>query len=329
MGLEKKLLIYAEHDLNVLLIGSHGIGKTIITKGIAEKLGLQFKYYSASTLDPFSELIGIPVPQENKTIEYYRPEELQNAEFVFFDELNRAHPRTLNAVLEIIQFKSINGVPLKNLKIIWAAINPPGEDYQVEELDPVLVDRFHIHITMVPTIYVPYLETKMPTEIAVALRDWWTEDLSEEQRKIVTPRRIEYIGTLIGKNIPFRDAIPHGQTLLPIPNLEKKIRIARNEEDDIIINKENILANPDKFLEEMQKDKSLAIEISKAVEKLSELQTFECRDLIEAMPKELVFKIGKEKFPMLKRGVYELFEKNKVDISDYPKIKEAYDPDEE
>jgi hypothetical protein len=324
MSLEKKLLIYAENDLNVLLIGSHGIGKSTIVKAIAERLGLRFKYYSSSTLDPFADLVGIPVPDKDKnTINFCRPIDLEEAEFVFFDELNRAHPRVLNTVLEIIQFKSINGTPLKNLKMVWAAINPPGEDYQVEELDPALIDRFHMHISMEPTIHIPYLKNKMATEIAVALRDWWHDDLTDEMRKVVTPRRIEYLGILIDKNIPYRDAIPHGH-LLPVPNLEKKIRIARNEEKDIIITEENILQNIDQFLKDMQKDKSLAIEISKVMSKFNEEKIFKCRNLLEEMPKELVLKVGIDKFSMRKRNLYNMFRDAEIDVKQYPKIYEAY-----
>ena len=41
-----------------------------------------------------------------------------------FDELNRAKPKVRNAVMELIQFRSINGIKFNNLRMIWAAINP-------------------------------------------------------------------------------------------------------------------------------------------------------------------------------------------------------------
>jgi hypothetical protein len=325
MSLEKKLAIYAENNLNVMLIGSHGIGKTTIVKSIAEKMGLRFKYYSSSTLDPFAELIGIPVPDKIKgTVDFYRPQELEEAEFVFFDELNRAHPRVLNTVLEIIQFKSINGMPLNNLKMVWAAVNPTGGDYQVEELDPVLIDRFHMYIKMQPQVYIPYLKTKMSTEIAVCLRDWWNDDLNEEQRRIMTPRRLEYIGMMIDKDIPYRDAIPQGYTF-PTPNLEKRIKVAQGRISDIVIDKENILNKTEEFVEQVEKDKSLSIEIAKCMAKFSEKEIFQCRELVEKLPKELVLKIGKEKFVMRKRNLWKLFRDEGINTAKYPKIRETYD----
>ena len=43
------------------------------------------------------------------------------------DEFSRAHKKVRNAVMELIQFKSINGRKFKNLKIVWAAINPDDD----------------------------------------------------------------------------------------------------------------------------------------------------------------------------------------------------------
>ena len=86
-----------------------------------------------------------------------------------FDELNRAHLRVLNAVLEIIQFKSINGELLPNLKMVWAAINPPESDYQVEDLDPALVGRFHMYVKIKAFLDMDFLKTRMTEDIAKAL----------------------------------------------------------------------------------------------------------------------------------------------------------------
>ena len=133
--------------LNVLLIGYHGVGKTQMALEEAKSLGLNMKYYSSPTLDPWPDLVGIPVPVDiegdsksgDKQLQFIRPADVEDAEIMFFDELNRAHPKVINAVLEAIQFHSINGKPLPRLKMVWAAINPPDDIYDVNEPDPVVV----------------------------------------------------------------------------------------------------------------------------------------------------------------------------------------------
>lgn len=322
-NLTDKLNQYAANDLNVILVGAHGIGKSTIVKSVADKLKLKFKYYSSSTLDPWAELVGIPVPdKESGKVKFYRPEDLEDAEFVFFDELNRAHPRVLNTVLEIIQFKSINGVPLKNLKMVWAAVNPPGEDYQVEELDPALLDRFHIYVNMKPEINSQYLKSKISEPVVKIVKDWWENDLSDVQRKTITPRRIEYIGLMIDKNISWRDALPIGQRF-PVEELIKKIRVMNKEDDDIDWTKENIIAKKDELLEKMKENPKYAIKLAQSVGKFNEKQLFECRDLVEQMPKELIKNSVGKKFAVNRTNLKKMFEDAAIDVNLYPKTMEA------
>jgi hypothetical protein len=323
-SLTQKLKTYAEHQLNVMLIGSHGIGKSTIVKTIAEELGMRFKYYSSSTLDPFADLVGIPTPdKEAEVLKFYRPKDLEEAEFVFFDELNRAHPRVLNAVLEIVQFKSVNGYKLPNLKMVWSAINPPGDDYQVEELDPALIDRFHIYIKMKPEINLDYLKTKMRPEVAGMLKDWWENQCDKEQQRLLTPRRIEYLGFMISSGIPWRDAMPQGHTF-PVDDLHRRIKIINNEEEDFVISKDNIIAKKDVLLKRIAENPSTAIPIANAARKFTESEMFECRDLLEAMPKELVHNLGQHKFLLRRRALKEMFVNNNIDFSKYPKIAEGF-----
>ena len=325
MSIENKLRIYAENHLNTLLIGTHGVGKSTVVKLIAEDLGLSFKYYSASTLDPYSELIGIPVPdRETKTVDFYRPSDLETAEFVFFDELNRVtNPRILNTVLEIIQFKSINGNPLNNLKMVWAAINPPSQDYQVEDLDPALVDRFHMYVKMPARISLRYLKKHMSAETAKVVKKWWQDDLDQEQKRILTPRRIEYIGNMIDNNIPWRDAIPQGHTF-PVKVLADRIAGNGKNKKVRFLDKETILTEKDSILEELESDPKYAIEISKNIMKFNCDDYFEIRDILEKLPIELIMKIGEQKFSFFRSKLKKCFLDDGVDISDYPKVSKAF-----
>ena len=205
--------ICMSEGLNTLLVGSHGVGKTLLTLEEAENMGLTMKYYSSATLDPWSDLVGIPVPVDtngSKQLRFIRPADVEDAEILFFDELNRAHPKTINAILEAIQFHSINGVPLPRLKMVWAAINPPDDIYSVNELDPVVIDRFHVHLQIKAEPSVGYYIEKagIAPNIAKALVMWWQRDLDDNLRQMISPRRLEYMGQSYSKGLDLRYLVP-------------------------------------------------------------------------------------------------------------------------
>jgi dynein-related subfamily AAA family protein len=200
---------YLDNGMNVLLIGPHGTGKTQSLLEMAMRRNLKLKYYSCSTLDPFTDLVGVPVPKHDPELGDYlkmiRPLSIDEAELVFFDEFNRADPKTLNAIFEIIQFRSINGEPLPNLKACWAAMNPPDDEqnYQVEAVDPALLDRFDLYIEINPKPSVAYMARRMPEPIAIALKLWWDDhdrlvsakkDKDKSRMDYVSPRRLEKLG---------------------------------------------------------------------------------------------------------------------------------------
>jgi len=203
---------------NVLLVGDHGVGKTAMVVDEAKRQNLTLKYYSSPTLDPWADLVGIPVPVQpdgsngdtKKHLAFIRPMDVEQAEILFFDELNRAHPKVLNAVLEAIQFRTINGVALPKLKMVWAAINPPGGVYQVAELDPVLVDRFHVHLEVPADPSIDYYvhQVGIPPHVAKALVMWWHRDLDDNLRKMISPRRLEYMGRNYRDGIELRYSLP-------------------------------------------------------------------------------------------------------------------------
>jgi hypothetical protein len=222
--------LYLDSGFNVLLKAFHGVGKTESIMALAKARGLKMKYFSCSTLDPFTDLVGVPtpivkcmdcgeeyesmreakdlhtddhMPNLKRTLKMVRPLDLDEAEIIFFDEFNRADEKTQNAVFEIIQFRSINGEPLPNLKVCWAAINPEGDDmnYAVNPIDAALLDRFDIFIDMVPRPSVSYMSKFMPKPIAEQLYKWWQEhqDAINNGAKsaiddYISPRRLMKIG---------------------------------------------------------------------------------------------------------------------------------------
>jgi len=218
---DKKLDFYIENGMNVLFIGRHGVGKTAMGKAAFERHNLKWKYFSAATMDPWVDFVGVPKETIDKEtgenyIELVRPKGFHNdeVEAIFMDELNRAKDKVRNAVMELIQFRSINGVKFTKLKMIWAAINPEDEEdedlkYDVERLDPAQKDRFHVHI------HVPYEPSKKYFKrtfgtSGIGAVEWW-DGLSNEQNKLVSPRRLEYAINFHQRGGDLRDIMPNDE----------------------------------------------------------------------------------------------------------------------
>ncbi len=199
----QQLKQYMEASKNILIAGEAGTGKTEMLRTAANELGLSMKYYSSSTLDPFADLVGIPVPNTiTKLVEYYRPREIDEAEVIFFDELNRADPKTINAVMEIIQFRSINGDPLRNLKCVVAAINPVDKGYNTDELDIAVRDRFDFFLTSEVVADYTFFKAKYGPAVARTAIDLFREyqsSFKEDRRSkkntlgYFSPRRLEKV----------------------------------------------------------------------------------------------------------------------------------------
>ena len=45
---------------NVLLVGAHGIGKTEQVLAAMKRNNIKYAYFSASTMDPFVDFVGVP-----------------------------------------------------------------------------------------------------------------------------------------------------------------------------------------------------------------------------------------------------------------------------
>lgn len=208
-----------KNGLNVLLQGEAGTGKTTIILGSFMRNNLKFKYFSAATMDPFLDFVGMPkektkidpITGETKSfIGLVLPEEFADdeVEAIFLDEFNRAHKKVRNAAMELIQFKSINGRVFKNLKVVCAAINPDTEmdkdsTYDVEPLDKAQRDRFQVVADVPFRPNYDYFSKKYSAIIAEVAIQWW-KDLPEKTKKLVSPRRLDYAVELAQMGIDLR-----------------------------------------------------------------------------------------------------------------------------
>jgi MoxR-like ATPase len=133
----------------LLLIGPHGTGKSFLLNRISAVLGLESRHYNASLLN-FDDLVGYPLPNAKGQIDYVRtPAAIWGAKTVFLDEISRCRPDMQNKLFPIIHEKRVQGIELTDLVYRWAAMNPPGNDEDADQvylgsepLDAALADRF-------------------------------------------------------------------------------------------------------------------------------------------------------------------------------------------
>lgn len=140
----------------VLLEGPHGIGKSDIVQTFSDDNKMHMFPLFLSTQET-GDLIGIPtetIINDQKVTTWSKPTWLARMEamaeqgiecVLFLDELNRAPLDVRQSALQLVLEGRIHEHSLPRVKgrktLVVAAINP-ADDYQVQELDPALLDRF-------------------------------------------------------------------------------------------------------------------------------------------------------------------------------------------
>lgn len=197
----KALKLYAKNGINVLLEGHHGVGKTAVIKEVFNnvfgEINKDWLYFSGSTMDAWTNFVGCPKTSIDnnglEVLDIVPPKAMayNTVKAIFIDEYNRAPKAVRNAVMELLQFKSVNGRSFSNLQVVWGAVNPLDEEetYDVEALDPAQQDRFEIQIKIPYQLNKEYL-TQRHGDIALAFIDWWTK-LPDHSKSLVSPRRLD------------------------------------------------------------------------------------------------------------------------------------------
>lgn len=157
----------------IFIYGAPGIGKTQIVGQASDEAGVDMINLDLQFMSP-EDFVGIPKVVDIEEPEYEEgklksvgkgvtrsnpPAVLPvdngpqgKGGFIFMDEMNRANPRVLNAMMQFVQMGRVGGYQLPDKWVIVAAGNRP-EDVtgagSVAEFDFAMADRFNI-VNFVP-----------------------------------------------------------------------------------------------------------------------------------------------------------------------------------
>lgn len=142
-------------NISVLFRGDHGIGKSEVVAQIAQQLGLRLLDRRMSQTSE-GDTVGLPKQTIIKgadgkaydVTQFCPPEFVVKAKMepclVFLDELNRATPEVMQACFQYALDRcDFQGDKFHPETRVFAAVNMSG-NYQVNEMDPALLDRFFV-----------------------------------------------------------------------------------------------------------------------------------------------------------------------------------------
>lgn len=137
---------FINSEKNLFLFGRRGTGKTDICMQAVKKCGFNLIYINLSVLERV-DLNGYPdINNVSNTIQFKLPKYLPPLEnnkansVILFDEIDKAPLELMGPLLEILQFKTINGTPLNIVSCILTG-NLLEENVGSYPINKALLDR--------------------------------------------------------------------------------------------------------------------------------------------------------------------------------------------
>ena len=145
------LKVSYEADQPILLVGSHGIGKSQLVEQAAKAIGIKSLVLDLSIMENV-DLSGLPQVVEGK-MTYATPSFLPSdgRGLLVFEELNRSPKYVQAPCLQLLTARRLNDYHLPKGWLPCAAINPADDVYTTEELDAALASRF-LTVEVVPDV---------------------------------------------------------------------------------------------------------------------------------------------------------------------------------
>lgn len=128
---------------NLLILGSAGSGKTEAAQALTERLKMKCVYLNLSVLEA-PDLVGLPILTKESRVDYalpiFFPLESSEPTVLLIDEADKAKPELQNPLLELLQFRSINGRKL-NIESCILTGNLPDEGAHSGLISTALTNR--------------------------------------------------------------------------------------------------------------------------------------------------------------------------------------------
>jgi hypothetical protein len=178
---------------SLLIRGPHGIGKSQIAAEVGRVLDMRVIDLRLSQMTE-GDFLGLPkivepiLDHDGNVVKHgmteFRPPwwfiaAMEGPVVLFLDEINRAVPEVMQCAFQLVLDRAIQGKSVHPGTIVIAAINA-SHHYQVNEMDPALLDRFLV-VDMVPNIDVWKKWARGPGKIDSAIVEfcgqhpdhWW------------------------------------------------------------------------------------------------------------------------------------------------------------
>jgi MoxR-like ATPase len=178
-----------------LLVGPAGAGKSEILKAAADELKVGFLSRDLSLMEP-TDLVGLPRLQGGVT-RYFPPAFLptRGRGLLIFEELNRCPAYMRAPCLQLLTARCLNDYSLPRGWLPAAAINPAGEDYDVDDLDPALRSRF-VQVEVEPDVE-EWLAWARAHGVHPAVTDYVSADPSALSGPGGSPRAWAYVSDVV------------------------------------------------------------------------------------------------------------------------------------
>jgi len=140
-------------DQPILLKAIHGVGKSETIKAYFEEQGCRVIPFFLGQMSDAGDILGLPERIEQNGVKVtsfcppsWWPSDENEKVVLFLDELNRAKPELTQVIMDLVLNRKLAGRDLpKDCRII-GAINPVDDGiYQVEDMEPALLDRFNCY----------------------------------------------------------------------------------------------------------------------------------------------------------------------------------------